>query len=57
LGTIHLREGGQVLAMETNKAFDAISKDVDWCFYIQSDECVHEKHLASIKEAMHEIQR
>ena len=48
----HLREGGQVLAMETNKAFDAISSDVDWCFYIQSDECVHEKHLASIKEAM-----
>lgn len=48
----HLREGGQVLAMETNKAFDAIGSDVDWCFYIQSDECVHEKHLASIKEAM-----
>ncbi|MBK8369395.1 MAG: glycosyltransferase family 2 protein [Bacteroidetes bacterium] len=47
-----LRQGGQVLAIETNKAFDAISKDVDWCFYIQSDECVHEKHLASIKEAM-----
>ncbi len=47
-----LRNGGQVLAIETNKAFDAISKDVDWCFYIQSDECVHEKYLASIKEAM-----
>jgi hypothetical protein len=47
-----LRQGGQVLAIETNKAFDAISKDVDWCFYIQSDECVHEKHLASITEAM-----
>lgn len=47
-----LRQGGQVLAIETNKAFDAISADADWCFYIQSDECVHEKHLASIKEAM-----
>ncbi|MBC7694328.1 MAG: glycosyltransferase family 2 protein [Burkholderiales bacterium] len=47
-----LREGGQVLAIETNKAFDATSKDTDWCFYIQSDECVHEKHLASIKKAM-----
>jgi len=47
-----LRHGGQVLAIETNKAFDAISKDVDWCFYIQSDECVHEKHLVSIKEEM-----
>lgn len=47
-----LRQGGQVLAIETNKAFDAISADTDWCFYIQSDECVHEKHLPSIKEAM-----
>lgn len=47
-----LRQGGQVLAIETNKAFDAISADTDWCFYIQSDECVHEKHLTSIKEAM-----
>jgi hypothetical protein len=48
----HLRQGGQVLAIETNKAFDAISADTDWCFYIQSDECVHEKHLPAIKEAM-----
>ncbi len=47
-----LRQGGKVLAIETNKAFDAISADTDWCFYIQSDECVHEKHLAGIKEAM-----
>lgn len=47
-----LRKGGQVLAIETNKAFDAISNDTDWCFYIQSDECVHEKYLASIKESM-----
>ncbi len=47
-----LRQGGQVLAIETNKAFDAISADTDWCFYIQSDECVHEKHLPAIKEAM-----
>ncbi len=47
-----LRLGGQVLADETNKAFDAISDDVDWCFYIQSDECVHEKYLGSIKESM-----
>ena len=47
-----LRKGGQVLAIETNKAFDTISKDTDWCFYIQSDECVHEKHLLAIKNAM-----
>lgn len=48
----NLREGGQVLAIETNKAFDAIPEDYDWCFYIQSDEVVHEKHLPSIKKAM-----
>ena len=48
----HLRQGGQVLAIETNKAFDAIGTDTDWCFYIQSDECVHEKYLAAIKESM-----
>lgn len=47
-----LRQGGQVLAIETNKAFDAIGPDTDWCFYIQSDECVHEKHLSAIREAM-----
>lgn len=47
-----LREGGQVLAIETNKAFDAIDQDADWCFYIQSDECVHEKYLDNIRQAM-----
>jgi len=47
-----LRKGGQVLAIETNKAFDAISNETDWCFYIQSDECVHEKYLPAIKNAM-----
>ncbi len=47
-----LRKGGQVLAIETDKAIDAISADADWCFYIQSDECVHEKYLDSIKQAM-----
>ncbi|HET6991129.1 MAG TPA: glycosyltransferase family 2 protein, partial [Bacteroidia bacterium] len=27
-----LREGGKVLADETNKAYDAISEKADWCF-------------------------
>lgn len=49
-----LREGGRVLAVETDKAFDAISADTDWCFYIQGDECVHEKYLPIIKEAMND---
>lgn len=47
-----LREGGQVFALETDKAFAAISKDVDWAFYIQGDECVHEKYLPTIKSEM-----
>lgn len=47
-----LREGGQVLAVETNKAFQEISEDADWCFYIQADEVLHEKYFNSIKDAM-----
>lgn len=47
-----LREGGRVLAVETDKAFDAISPDSDWAFYIQADEVVHEKHLPTIQAAM-----
>ena len=49
-----LREGGQVLAVETNKAFDAIPNEYDWCFYIQGDEVVHEDDLASVKAGMQE---
>src|SRR5688572_24978219 len=47
-----LREGGKVLAVETNKALDAISPDSDWAFYIQGDEVVHEKYLDTIKQEM-----
>lgn len=47
-----LREGGRVLAIETDKAFQAISSETDWCFYIQGDECVHEKYLPVLKKAM-----
>lgn len=47
-----LREGGQVLAVETNKCFDAISDDFDWCFYIQGDEVVHEADHDAIRKAM-----
>ncbi|HMG93919.1 MAG TPA: hypothetical protein VK589_27860 [Chryseolinea sp.] len=47
-----LREGGRVLAVETDKAFNAISPDSDWAFYIQGDECLHEKYLNVVKEAM-----
>lgn len=47
-----LREGGRVLAEETNKAFDAIPAEYDWCFYIQADECVHEQDHPVIRTAM-----
>jgi len=47
-----LREGGRVLALETDKAYKAISEDTDWAFYIQGDEVIHEKYLEPIKNAM-----
>jgi hypothetical protein len=43
---------GENFRRETNKALAAISKDVDWYFYIQGDECVHEKYLDTIKKEM-----
>lgn len=43
-----LREGGKVLAAETDKAFANISPDSDWGFYLQADEVVHEKYLETI---------
>lgn len=49
-----LREGGAVFAAETDKAFSYISEDADWAFYIQGDECVHERDLPVIKKAMEE---
>ena len=49
---LSLREGGQVLAEETNKALAAVSEDSNWCFYIQGDEVVHEKYHDTIKQAM-----
>jgi len=47
-----LREGGQVLAIETNKALRAISPDTDWAFYIQGDEVLHEKYTSTVRQAM-----
>lgn len=46
-----LREGGRVLAVETDKAFEHISPDSDWAFYIQADEVVHEQYHNAIREA------
>ena len=47
-----LKEGGKVLAAETNKAFDAVSPDSDWAFYIQSDEILHEKYIDTVIKEM-----
>ncbi len=47
-----LREGGKVLALETDKAFQHISPDTDWAFYIQGDEVLHEKYLETVRKAM-----
>ena len=47
-----LKEGGEVLAVETNKAFNEIDANTDWCFYIQGDEAIHEKYLDTVYAAM-----
>lgn len=47
-----MRDGGKVLALETNKAFNEINADSDWCFYIQGDEVLHEKFHEPVKNAM-----
>ncbi len=47
-----LREGGRVLAVETDKAFQAIDPASDWAFYIQGDELIHERDYETIRRAM-----
>lgn len=49
-----LREGGRVLADETNKALSATDPKSDWCFYIQADECIHEDDIERISKSMNE---
>lgn len=51
---LNLREGGQLLAKETNRCFDAIDSTFDWCFYIQGDEVIHEQYHEAIKQGMKE---
>jgi hypothetical protein len=48
----NLREGGAVLAVETDKAIAATAADSDWLFYIQADEVLHEQYHANILNAM-----
>jgi glycosyltransferase involved in cell wall biosynthesis len=51
-----LREGGKVLAVETDKAMDLINPKADWCFYIQADEVFPEKDQLNLKLAMEKHQ-
>ncbi len=48
----NLREGGRVLADETNKAKAAVSPQATWLIYIQADECLHHSDYPAIKNAM-----
>jgi glycosyltransferase involved in cell wall biosynthesis len=47
-----LREGGKILAIETNKALAAVAHDADWCFYLQGDEVLHEEDYDVIRNGM-----
>jgi len=47
-----LREGGRVLADETNKALKAVNPNANWCIYIQADECLHENDYVHLKQMM-----
>ncbi len=46
-----LKEGGKVLAVETDKTLAHISPHSDWAFYLQADEVVHENDLQNIVKA------
>jgi hypothetical protein len=48
---MNLRQGGKVLAVETNKVLKLVPGDTDWIFYIQADEAVHEKYHQPILDA------
>ncbi|HWB28521.1 MAG TPA: hypothetical protein VG738_23775 [Chitinophagaceae bacterium] len=47
-----VKQGGRVLAAETDKAFKAVGADADWCVYIQGDEVMHEDGYAEVTEEM-----
>jgi len=47
-----LRNGGIVLALETDKALAQVNPNADWCLYVQGDECYHENDFDNIKKAM-----
>ncbi|MDH4069031.1 MAG: glycosyltransferase family 2 protein [Ignavibacteria bacterium] len=48
-----LREGGQLISVETNHALAACSGD--WCVYIQADEVLHERYLPVVRRSMEQF--
>jgi hypothetical protein len=46
------KSGGRVYALETDKAFQAVAEEFDWCLYIQADELLHEKDYPIIQAAI-----
>ncbi|MBC7425976.1 MAG: glycosyltransferase family 2 protein [Bacteroidia bacterium] len=48
----NLREGGRVLAAETDKAFKAIDDRANWCIYIQADEVLDDRNIDNLKSQM-----
>ncbi len=47
----NLREGGKVLAAETNKALALVNPAATWGLYIQADEMLHEQDYDKIRTA------
>jgi glycosyltransferase involved in cell wall biosynthesis len=47
-----LREGGRVLAVETDKALAAVPAEADWAIYLQADEVLHEADYPAIRAGM-----
>ena len=45
-----ITDAGRILAVETDKAFDGVPGDADWCIYLQADEILHEKDHPLILE-------
>jgi hypothetical protein len=46
------KNGGRVYGLETDKAFQVIGSEYDWCLYIQADEVIHEKDYSTIRDAI-----
>ncbi|MBX7181176.1 MAG: glycosyltransferase family 2 protein [Bacteroidia bacterium] len=47
-----IREGGRVLAVETQKAKNLVNPKADWLICIQADECFHQEDYPAINKAM-----